>query len=255
EHAVVLVVLGIIPFAESVTGFGVGTLVGIPLLMAIGLPPRRAAICGVLGLVIVPWGALGPGTLVAARLGGVSFQALGTTSALLSGICFAVMGAAGLWVGLGRSALRHGWFDLLIAVLALWLGVWLVNRWLGTALAGVLGSAAAIAVVLLHARGAASATRTAAWPWRDCRPYLLLVGGLLVTNLLPLRQLSAPLAAVIGSPACWLLVTAVATPALLRTGALPDRRTLTDSLRRWQPVAVATLLFLALGVVFAASGM
>src|SRR5699024_8725325 len=49
EHAVVLVVLGIIPFAESVTGFGVGTLVGIPLLMAIGLPPRRAAICGVLG--------------------------------------------------------------------------------------------------------------------------------------------------------------------------------------------------------------
>ncbi|MDA3919125.1 MAG: L-lactate permease [Salinisphaera sp.] len=125
ERASVLVVLGIIPFAESVTGFGVGAIIGIPLLRAIGLSPGRAAICGLLGLVIVPWGSLGPGTLVAARLANVDYQALGTMSALLSGVVFFVMGAAALLIGLGRSALRTALVDLLRTAISLWLGVWL----------------------------------------------------------------------------------------------------------------------------------
>lgn len=255
-RSLVLIVLGIIPFAESVTGFAVGAVIGIPLLREIGLSPRRAAICGLLGLVIVPWGSLGPGTLVAARLAGVDYQALGITSALLSGVVFLVMGAAALWIGLGRRAFRLGLFDLLRTALALWLGVWLVNRTIGTPLAGVLGSAFAIAVTLAFARFARRRPETPApWPLADCGPYLVLVGGLLVTHLLPVWGALRPWQAVVGSPATWLLITAAITPLLLSCGSTPTPAVLRSALRQWRPVAITTLLFLALGVVLAAGHM
>ena len=62
---VLLVVLGLTPFAESVTGFGVGAVIAAPILLALGLRPLPAAVVALLGLCTVPWGALAPGTLVA----------------------------------------------------------------------------------------------------------------------------------------------------------------------------------------------
>lgn len=256
ERSLVLVVLGIIPFAESVTGFGVGAVIGIPLLRGIGLGPRRAAICGLLGLVIVPWGSLGPGTLVAARLAGVDYQALGVTSALLSGVVFFVMGAAALWIGLGRRAFRLGIFDLLATALTLWFGVWLVNRSIGTPLAGVLGSAFAIVCTLALARFRGRGLKTPEpWPLADCGPYLVLVGGLLVTHMLATWNAIGPWQAILGSPATWLLITAAITPWLLSRELAPRPAIVLSALRQWRPVALTTLLFLALGVVLAASNM
>ena len=55
-----------------------------PLLVRIGLTPVRAVVAGLLGLVLVPWGSLGPGTLVAAQLGGEDVTELGYRSAVLS---------------------------------------------------------------------------------------------------------------------------------------------------------------------------
>lgn len=255
-RSLVLIVLGIIPFAESVTGFGVGAIIGIPLLRQIGLGPRRAAICGLLGLVIVPWGSLGPGTLVAARLAGVDFQALGTLSALLSGVVFFVMGGAALWIGLGRRAYRLGFVDLLRTALTLWFGVWLVNRSIGTPLAGVLGSAFAIGVTLAVARFSGRGPKAPEpWPLSDCGPYFLLVGGLLVTHMLPTWEAIGPWQAILSSPATWLIITAAITPWLLSSGFAPRPAMICSALRQWCPVAVTTLLFLALGVVLASSGM
>jgi lactate permease len=82
--AVLLVVHGITPFAESVTGFGVGVTIGIPLLAHYGLPPRKVVLIGLLGLCAVPWGSMGPGTLVAATMAGLPFKELGQASALVS---------------------------------------------------------------------------------------------------------------------------------------------------------------------------
>lgn len=67
-----LLVYGMTPFMESVTGFGLGVVITAPLLIRLGLTPVKAVVSGLLGLVLVPWGSLGPGTLVAAQLGGVS---------------------------------------------------------------------------------------------------------------------------------------------------------------------------------------
>lgn len=61
---VLLIVHGITPFAESMTGFGIGITIGIPLLAHAGLAPRKVALLGLLGLSTVPWGSMGPGTLM-----------------------------------------------------------------------------------------------------------------------------------------------------------------------------------------------
>src|SRR5699024_6832785 len=51
-RAVILVVLGVTPFIESVTGFGIGVVVAIPLLRHLGLSPFQAATVGLMGLVL-----------------------------------------------------------------------------------------------------------------------------------------------------------------------------------------------------------
>ncbi|HEX6988707.1 MAG TPA: L-lactate permease, partial [Bacillota bacterium] len=60
---VLLVALGVAPFMESVTGFGVGLIMAAPILREMGLSSRQATVVAMLGIVSVPWGALGPGTL------------------------------------------------------------------------------------------------------------------------------------------------------------------------------------------------
>lgn len=96
--AVLLVVHGITPFAESVTGFGIGVTIGIPLLVFMGLAPRQAALIGLLGLCAVPWGSMGPGTMIAASLAGLGFDELGVASAALSVIPFAITGGVAAWL-------------------------------------------------------------------------------------------------------------------------------------------------------------
>lgn len=51
--------------------------IGIPLLAHFGLSPRKVAVVGLLGLCAVPWGSMGPGTLIAASMSGFSFHDLG----------------------------------------------------------------------------------------------------------------------------------------------------------------------------------
>ena len=81
---ILLLVFGLTPFMESVTGFGLGVVITAPLLVRIGLSPVTAVVSGLLGLTLVPWGSLGPGTLVAAELGDQDFADLGVWSALLT---------------------------------------------------------------------------------------------------------------------------------------------------------------------------
>nr|WP_276511154.1 L-lactate permease [Kineosphaera limosa] len=145
---VLLVVHGITPFAESVMGFGIGAMIGVPLLLHVGIPPARAAIVSLLGLAAVPWGAMAPGILVAAGMTGLSFQELGVASARLSLLPFVVCGIAGVLVAFGRRA-RLLW--LLAAAgtgIVFWLGVIGANIVAGTPPAGALGALVTILVVL-----------------------------------------------------------------------------------------------------------
>ena len=146
---VLLVVLGLTPFAESVTGFGVGAVIAAPILLALGLRPLSAAVVALLGLCTVPWGALAPGTLVAAALTGLDPDALGVTSAAASLPVFLTVGGAAVLISDGpRAALRHV-PDLLAVAVALDAGILLANLVVGTPPAGAIGA--------LVATGAATA--------------------------------------------------------------------------------------------------
>lgn len=255
---VLLVVLGVTPFAESITGFGVGVIVAAPLLLRMGLSPAKAASVGLLGLVAVPWGALAPGTLVGSRLSGVPFDELGTLSAVLSGPVLLIAGLAALLVATGARATLGRLPELVLVAGALWAGIWLANRTLGTPLAGALGACAGIAMclALVRVRERSPLRAPGRATLRALSPYAVLVGLLLAGRLgvAALALGDSALAAVLSSPATAMLLTCAVMPALL--GPLPRaRRALRVALWRWRPVALTTLAFLALGALMTASGM
>src|SRR5699024_5974502 len=112
---VALVVCGLVPFAESVTGFDTGATISVPVLRH-------------LGLIAVRWGALGPGTTVAAALAGLDVDELGLSTAWLNAIpvvivtifviaimrpgptsALGILGSAGLmWLGILGASLTVG---------------------------------------------------------------------------------------------------------------------------------------------------
>ena len=251
--AVLLVVHGITPFAESVTGFGVGVTIGIPLLAHFGLPPRKVVLIGLLGLCAVPWGSMGPGTLVAATMAGLPFKELGQASALVSVIPFVITGmaAAALASAPGRRwpALLQG----LLSGLLLTAAVALMNTLAGTAPAGALGALLVVGWHLLRLRVSqvdADKPPLSESGRRALAAYALLLGGVLAAAAL-LRALDLPAAwHGLASPGLWLLVAAV-----FFTRGRPARPSLAKVWRSWLQVAPVTALFIVLGVLMAVSGM
>jgi len=246
-----LIALGVTPFMESVTGFGLGVVITAPLLVGFGLSPARAVVTGTLGLVLVPWGSLGPGTLVAAELGQVDFTGLGVWSAVLS-LPVLVINAA-LIIGLNQR--RIGWGQAGFVVLLL-LGEWLVliaaNYFFGPPLAGVLASGWVIAVTLWRLRRGGPLPST----WRLGRallPYAILVGGLVLSNLaVALARGSGKIAT---NPALWLNLTVLITVLLLRWPRRMLHEVWPVVWGRWQSVALVTLLYMLLGSLMSANGM
>jgi len=57
------VVVGVAPFFESVTGFGVAVVISAPILLAAGFTPLRAAVLASWGQCAVPWGLSESGPL------------------------------------------------------------------------------------------------------------------------------------------------------------------------------------------------
>lgn len=255
---ILLMVLGVTPFIESVTGFGVGVVLAAPLLMRMGFSPRQAAILGLLGFVAVPWGALAPGTLVAAVLTGTPFQDVGVASALLSFPVFLFIGGFALAYELGIKTALNRMGELLIIAFSLWVGVVGANLFSGTPTAGALGSLVAIVVLLARVRfveghrphmNKALGTALA--------PYGFLLAFLLSGRLLVMTGVSGgDLERLLISPATWLWVTSAGLSMLVhRRGAIRWDHPLREALRRWWSVALSTLAFLALGGLMTASGM
>ena len=265
ERLAILMVLGMTPFMESVTGFGVGAIFAVPLLQRVGFDSRRAAIIGLLGYVAVPWGALGPGTLVAARLTGLSFHSLGVVSALISLPIFLVVGIAALIVaGNVKSALKK-LDEVVLLSLSLWIGIVSSDILLGTPLAGVLGSVVSTAtgIAIIHVKEGRG-VHYSREVFRIIIPYSLLVGLLLTSQaivyvtgfLFPAVFRGIPVLRILmTSPATWLMAASLLTAALFRQDAGALMNAGRDALRRWWKVAFTTFCFLALGSLMAAAGM
>lgn len=259
--AALFVVHGAVPFAESVTGFGVGVMVGVPLLLHLGRAPLRAAVLAMLGLAAVPWGSLAPGTLIAARMNGLDLTELGVASAQVNGVVFLLSGVAA--VVLDEPATT--WRRVLAGVgsgAMLWAGVFTANDLISTPLAGVLGSLAVICAHVAWSRLRRRARRGGvtrhALPGLALTPYAVLVCGLLATAALPtlpVLPVAVPVAETLGSPALWLGIACVTAAATLPFGAGARARAVGSAARTWCRVGLPTAGFLLLGVAMAVTGM
>ncbi|MFB8005884.1 L-lactate permease [Nocardia sp. NPDC056000] len=84
---IALVVAGIAPTVEALTGFGVSLLVTVPVLLALA-PPATALRQAMLGMNIIPWGTLGLATVIGAALTQMPVATLGTATAITSAMIF-----------------------------------------------------------------------------------------------------------------------------------------------------------------------
>ncbi|WP_353235358.1 L-lactate permease [Diaphorobacter ruginosibacter] len=251
--AVLLVVHGVTPFTESLTGFGIGITIGIPLLVHCGLPARKVAVIGLLGLCAVPWGSMGPGTLIAATMAGLPLDALGLASAYVSVIPFVVTGVVAAWMASPAGERPRAVMQGALSGLLLTVAVGFFNATVGTPPAGALG---ALAMVVLHLwlgrRAARPAGLAALEPLgrRALCAYGVLLAGVLLAGV-AVRVLHLPAAwRMLASPALWLFMATV-----FFTRSIPPRRVLGGAFRSWMLVAPVTGLFIAMGVMMAVSGM
>ena len=265
------IVHGLTPLTESVTGYGVGAAIAVPLILALGVPGPRAAAVSLCGLCTVPWGSMGPGTLIGAQLGGVTLDEIGVASALFTlpvtiatGIGAALLVAApeGRWC----AALAGAGSGTLLAA-----GILAANLAVGTPPAGALGAVLTLgvhaAIRRLRARattagsgavgGAGGPERTAGEPGELSRaavPYGVVLGGMLVAHTVFRLAPSVPagVRGVLGSPAWWL---ACAIAVIFLTRDADRREILRGAGRMWARVAPPTAVFLLLGILMSTAGM
>ena len=281
-----LVVHGVTPFAESLTGFGIGVTIAIPLLVRLGWSPGRAVALGLLGLCAVPWGSMAPGMLVAATMADVSFHDLGVASAVLSAIPFVATGVVAAWIastpsvrdsdaesGEGRGSASPIPTRRLRAValgiasgLVLTATVTGANAVFGTAPAGALGALAVVALHLIAARVASARREGEASPLgaagrRALLSYAVLLGGVLASGAV-IRLLQLPETwRLLSSPALWLFLATLCFMVARRglseneSPAFAPRALLRSTASSWSRVAPVAALFIVLGVLMAVSGM
>ena len=247
-----LVVVGVAPFFESVTGFGVAVVISAPILLAAGFSPLRAAALASWGQVAVPWGALGVGTLIGADLAGVSFGRLSDASAWISLPLFPVYGLAAVALAGGLPAVRSRFVETLSVSLAGGSGVLFCSLYLAPALSGAVGGLAAVVAFLVPRRERLRGLRV---PYRALAPYGVLLGLLAASSgLAAVREGLTVLGPVLSGPGTWLLVSAAFAAVLLRLEAREVSGAVRDTLRQWVPVSAAIVVFILAGQVVAASG-
>lgn len=221
------------PFAESATGFGVGMLGTVLLIRPLDLKPRDTMVFALLSQTLIPWGAMGSGTLLASAYARVPPAQLALYSmapvALLMIVWMALFWLTVSRAGLPAPASERGRE-------AAWMAASLALLSAATALLGpetALLAAYGPLIVLRFAADRRPNRAQALDAARGALPYIILIAVLVATRLVPgLNQGLAGLAQFrpyADLPAwtpflhagTWLIAGALAMAAILRRrGAL-----------------------------------
>ena len=86
-----IIVLGIAPTLESLTGFGVSLFFTVPVLMQL-FSLKKALVLSLLSMNIMPWGTLALSTLIGSQITELSFAELSYQTSLTSFLVFPVIG-------------------------------------------------------------------------------------------------------------------------------------------------------------------
>lgn len=244
------VVVGVAPFFESVTGFGVAVVISAPILLAAGFTPLRAAVLASWGQCAVPWGALGVGTVIGSHLAGIGFGTLSNASALLSLPLFPVYGLSAVALADGWDGVRRRGAEAVALGLVAGVGTLLTSLYLVPELSGAVGGLAAAGVFLAWRR-----RRLAGIPVRALLPYAFLLALLAATNGIGiLRTVLASLGPVFDGPGLALLVSGVFAALILEIGGGQIAGAARRTVSQWLPTAGAVLTFVLAGEMVAGSG-
>jgi len=267
DRKALILLLGVAPAVESLTGFGVSLFLTVPLIFHLyrGDAAWRLAL---ISMNIMPWGTIALATLIGAKLAAVEVQVLGVWTAAVSAPVFPLLGLVGAAVlGGGAGLRRNGWFGLALGIMLAGL-LWLNNRYLYVETAGVFaGLATTLAGILLAGRGRMTRGRGTAAPATGgpgpvalLAPYALLVGLVVSSRAIgPLwRWLTDAVVlesgairfSVLTSPGLALALTAVAVQAV-RPAATPVATVLQRSAK---PI-LSIFAFLVLAQVMREAGM
>ena len=173
------------PFAESATGFGVGMLGTVTLIRPLGIAPRPLMVFALLSQTMIPWGAMGSGTMLAAALAHLPGSELGLYSmapvALLMLVWLPLFWRTARQAGFGGSAVEcareAAWVAAGLALLAP------ATVYVGPE-AALLAAYGPLIVLRYLADGRPDGR--AAWAMaRKALPYIALIGVLVATRLLP----------------------------------------------------------------------
>ena len=252
------------PFAESVTGFGVGYIIALAALRRLGIGGMPALLLGLYSQSLVPWGALAIGTTVGATLAGLTPNELGLGSAVLQvpihvlylGLYWRFARQAGVAVPMRQKLDDALWTALLLAL------IWLANSHSDVEIAAAAPTAFLLAVRYWRdERPDGAQARTTL---RSAAPYVALTLVLCATRLVtPLRDLLKPLWAMrpfdnqpafapFYAPGFWLLAIGLAVALAARAPlAKVTKEALTGA---WRACAV-TLAFVVMAEFYVGSGM
>ena len=245
-RAAILIAPGIGVMVESLTGMGVSLLVTMPLLLAL-FEKRTAIGIGLVGMSLMPWGALSISAHVSSKLSGVPLDTLqGWISAVSGPVAFCLPALALLFVP------RRNAIDLLVALLAgamLVAGTVLASRYIGIEVAGVAGGFAVIALMVLLARERKGLGAALSAP--GLLPYFALVaavaaqklatGPLATAGFFPTLRTDRVEFALLTSPGvALLLATLIAASSQLKPSLLT-----TVVRRSWRPVVSVALFILS----------
>ncbi|MBB1593247.1 hypothetical protein [Achromobacter sp. UMC46] len=173
------------PFAESATGFGVGMLGTVLLIRPLGLKPRDIMVFALLSQILIPWGAMGSGTLLASAYARVPAPQLALYSmvavALLMVVWMILFWRTARHAGLRADAAEH-------RREAVWMAA---SLGLLTAATAVLGPETALLaaygplIVLRFLLDRRPDRAQAAAAARRALPYILVIACLVATRLIP----------------------------------------------------------------------
>ncbi|NIE77146.1 hypothetical protein F3J45_22155 [Pantoea sp. Ap-967] len=173
------------PFAESATGFGVGMLGTIALLRSMKLAPSHLMIFALLSQTLIPWGAMGSGTILAAAYArmspaDLSFYSIVPVSLLMLlwlPLFWRTADAAGLKASTAEHIQEAAWIAAGMASLAL------ATKVLGPE-TGLLAAFGPL-IVLRFLSDKRPTAQQACQALKKIAPYVLLICGLVATRVLP----------------------------------------------------------------------
>lgn len=189
EQKALLLLLGVLPTIEALTGFGVSLFLGIPIFFRL-FPPPYAYRLSLLGMNIMPWGTLALATIIGASLADTSIQALGTMTALTSTLIFPTIGVIAVFIMSPKAQLWQNGVTEIILGLVLSLSLYGFNRigWVETAgiTAGITTTVLGGSVLFWRKRVITSEPSPNDLPlFRVLLPYTLVLSLLTITRGIP----------------------------------------------------------------------